>query len=165
MLTFAATLRASIERMSDHLARPDTRESLAAHLEAIGVRPGTFHLFGAPVDDAIVMDQRPERWAVFYTERGNEMSLSYHPDEASACADLLARVTDEPQVFFDLVAGPAPALEADSLFDEWLAERGGARGDLRPADWMSDDVPWVSGACWRRYFVRITTIRRLSKAR
>ena len=107
------------------------------------------------------MDRRPEGWVVFYSERGGESSLRVHDDEASACADLLARVTGEEHVFFELVAGPAPADEADEAFGAWLRERGTSRESLAPTDWKCDDVPWVQGPYWRRYFMRITETRRL----
>ena len=130
------------------------------HLQALGVREGAFHL-GAHLEDAMVMDRRPQGWVVFYSERGGEFSLNIHDDEASACADLLERVTGEEHVFFDLVAGPAPANEADEAFDAWLRERGASRESLASTDWKFDDVPWVPGPYWRRYFMRITEIRRL----
>jgi hypothetical protein len=148
--------------VADDLGKPETRDALAARLEALGVREGTYNLFGAHLDDAIVMDRRPEDWVVFYSERGGEYSLTVHDDEASACADLLTRVTREEHVFFALVAGPAPADEADEAFDVWLRERGTSRRALASTDWKVDDVPWVPGPYWRRYFVRVTEIRRLS---
>jgi hypothetical protein len=83
--------------------------------------------------------------------------------EADACADLLARVTAEEHVFFDLIAGPAPAAIADEAFDAWLDSRGVTREDLDPIDWKFDDVPWVRGPYWRGYFVRITAARRLAQ--
>lgn len=151
--------------MSNDPAVPRNRDALAAHLDDMGVREGTYHLFGAHLDDAIVMDQRPEGWVVFYSERGGEHSLSVHSDEAGACADLLSRLVGDTHVFFELVAGPAPAAEADAAFDEWLRQRGMTRGDLSVSEWKYDDVPWVSGPSWRRYFVRITAIRRLRATR
>lgn len=147
----------------DHVAEPETREALAAHLGALGVREDSYHLFGAHLDDAMVMDRRPEGWVVFYSERGGEFSLSVHEHEADACADLLARVTSEEHVFFDLVAGPAPAAIADEAFDAWLNSRGVTREGLDPTDWKFDDVPWFPGPYWRRYFVRITAARRLAQ--
>lgn len=149
--------------MSPDQAGPTSREALAAHLHEIGVREGTYHLFGAHLNDAIVMDRRPEGWVVFYSERGGESSLAVHGDEASACADLHARVTGEEHVFFELVAGPAPADEADAAFDAWLRARGTTREALAPAVWKFDDVPWVPGPYWRRYFVRITESRRMHR--
>ena len=141
---------------------PTSRAALAEHLDAVGVRQGTYHLFGAHLDDAMVMDRRLDGWVVFYSERGGESSLTVHHDEASACRALLGRLTSEDHVFFGLVAGPAPAADADEAFDAWLHRRGIHREDFAPTDWKSDDVPWVEGPYWRRYFVRVTTIRRLS---
>lgn len=147
--------------MTHDQGQPASRDELAVHLEALGVREGTYHLFGAHLDDAMVMDRRPEGWVVFYSERGREFTLAVHDHEASACVDLLQRVTGEEHVFFELVAGPAPADEADAAFDAWLAERGTSRESLASTDWKVDDAPWVPGPYWRRYFMRITEIRRL----
>ena len=145
----------------DDAVGPQSREALADELEALGVREGAYHLFGAHLDDGIVMDKRAEGWVVFYSERGGEYSLKVHRDEAGACGDLLTRVRSEPHVFFDLVAGPAPAVEADAAFDGWLTQRGVTHASLAATDWKYDDVPWVPGPYWRRYFVRIAAIRRL----
>jgi hypothetical protein len=142
---------------------PRDRQALAKVLDEMGVREGTYHLFGAHLDDAMVMDRRPEGWVVFYTERGSEFGIATHAVEARACADLLARVTAEEHVFFERVAGPAPADEADEAFGDWLNERGVTAAELSPSDWKSDDVPWVDGAYWRRYFVRIQAIRSLEQ--
>jgi hypothetical protein len=147
--------------VTEQPAVPTNRDALADHLDALGVREGTYHLFGAHLDDAVVMDRRPEGWAVFYSERGGESSLTIHHDEASACADLLDRLVREQHVFFDLVAGPAPADDADQAFDTWLRDQGIDRESLAPSDWKADDVPWLSGPYWRRYFVRISKIRSL----
>jgi hypothetical protein len=147
--------------VTDQGAQPTTRAALAEHLDAFGVRESAYALFGAHRDGATVMDRRPEGWVVFYTEKGLEFGLVVHEDEASACADLLAQVVREEHSFFDLVAGPAPAREADEAFDAWLRKRGIAREDLAPTEWKYDNVPWTDGPYWRRYFVRITTIRRL----
>ncbi|KRF24802.1 hypothetical protein [Phycicoccus sp. Soil803] len=147
--------------MADDMANPTNRNTLAAHLESLGVRDNAYHLHVAHVDDAFVMDQRPEGWVVFYSERGGEASLTTHSDEASACAELLARVTSAEHAFFEMVAGPAPAAEADAAFDAWLEHRGAVRATLQSAEWKFDDVPWASGPYWRRYFVRVAAIRRL----
>jgi hypothetical protein len=142
--------------------RPDTRAGLLAHLQGLGVREDTYSLFGAHLDDALVMDQRCEGWVVFYSERGGESALAVHRSEAAACADLLSRLTSDDHVFFDLVAGPAPPAEADASFEDWLRRRGVTRDDLDADDWKLDDVPWLQGPYWRRYFVRITAIRQLA---
>jgi hypothetical protein len=121
--------------------------------------PGEYHLYGAHLDDAMIMDHRPGGWVVFYSERGGEYSAHTHETEAEACADLLQRVTGNDHAFFQLVAGPAPASDADRAFDVWLRERGATRGLLAAEDWKYDDVPCVPGPYWRRYFVRITAAR------
>lgn len=140
---------------------PETRDDLASYLDELGVNPAAFHLFGAHVDDAFVLDHRPQGWVVFYSERGGETIVSTHPDEAAACADLLAHLVANDHVFFTLVAGPAPASQADAEFAQWLHQRGATSDDLDPSDWKTDDVPWKPGPYWRRYFVRTLTIRRL----
>lgn len=141
---------------------PKTREELAAHLEELGLRSGTYDLYGHHPDDAIVMDRRRRHWVVFYTERGKEFSTKKFKDEASACADLLERVLASDHVYFDLVVGPAPAEAADAAFDDWLSAHGTSREELSAADWKQDDVPWREDERWRRYFLRITTARRLT---
>lgn len=143
---------------------PRNREELASLLDAMGVRHGTYDLSGMHREDAIVMDRRSDGWVVFYSERGGEASLTTHAEEASACVDVLERLSGDEQVFFDLVVGPSPAAEADAAFDAWLDRRGASRSTLAPADWKFDDVPWVSGPYWRRYFLRITALRRLTAA-
>ena len=146
--------------MCEEVAAPRTRSQLADHLDAIGVRPDTYDLYGAHLDDGFVMDHRPEGWVVLYSERGSEFSAQLHRQEADACADLLAKVTANEHVFFQLVAGPAPVDEADKAFESWLSLRGMKCEDLSGTDWKYDDVPWVNGPYWRRYFVRTTAMRR-----
>lgn len=149
--------------MSDG-ALPRTRNALADHLNELGVSDNSYHLYGTHLDDVIVMDHRPEGWVVFYSERGGESALKLHTTEADACADLLDRRTRDEHVYFTLVAGPAPASEADAAFDSWLAERRASRASLLADDWKFDDVPWVAGPLWRRYFVRTTVVRLLDQA-
>lgn len=149
--------------MSDG-AKPRTRTALADHLNELGVSENSYHLYGMHLDDAIVMDQRTEGWVVFYSERGGEPALKVHSTEADACADLLDRRIRDDFIFFTLVAGPAPTGAAEAAFDSWLAERGTNRASFVPNDWKFDDVPWVRGPLWRRYFVRTTAIRLLDRA-
>lgn len=145
-------------------AIPRSRTALADHLNELGIREDTYHLYGTHLGDAIVMDHRPEGWVVFYSERGGESALRLHSTEADACADLLDRLVRDEHVFFALVAGPAPVTEADTAFDSWLAARAANRASLVANDWRFDDVPWVAGPLWRRYFVRTTAIRLLDRA-
>ena len=119
-------------------------------------------MFGAHLDDAMVMDKRPQGWVVFYSERGGEYSLAAYESEADACAEILDRVTRDERVVFELVAGPAPAAEADEAFGAWLNRHGTTLRDIDASDWKTDEVPWAAGPYWRRYFVRITAARRLA---
>ena len=132
------------------------------YLEEIGVQRHTYDLFGGrPRDNERVLDYRDGRWIVVFTERGSERGGSWFEDEADACAALLAEVTKYDHAYLQLLAGPAPTVEADRAFDDWLAALGMTRDDLGADDWKSDDVPWVNGPLWRRYFVRGLTVRRL----
>jgi hypothetical protein len=145
----------------EYVGPPLTRQSLAALLDAEGVAERAYSLYGSHKEDAIVLDNRPGGWVVFYTERGGEFDLKTYERESDACLDLLIRVLKDEHNRFDLVAGPAPPSEADSKFDRWLADRGLSRSDLAEADWKSQDSPWYSGEPdYRRYWVRITRIRR-----
>jgi hypothetical protein len=78
--------------------RPITRETLGELLVHTGVPPGSYHLYGAHIDDALVIDHRPEGWVVFYSERGAEFDLRLHHSEDSACRDLLARLRRVPKL-------------------------------------------------------------------
>lgn len=71
---------------------PLTREALAHLLDRARVPGNTYHLYGAHLNDAFVMDHRPEGWVVFYSERGGEWSLRAHASEDLACHDLLVRL-------------------------------------------------------------------------
>jgi len=142
---------------------PATRADLEAHLVTLGIRRGTYELFGAHAGGAIVLDHRAHGWVVFYSDRANESDLATFADEAEACAELLARVVSDEHTFFDLVAGPAPKVYADRAFDTWLATRGTSRSQIAPTDWKCNEVPWVEGPRCRRYYVRITTKRQLEQ--
>jgi hypothetical protein len=48
------------------------RESLVELLDRMGVPGDAYHLFGAHLNDAVVIDHRPDGWVVFYSERGAE---------------------------------------------------------------------------------------------
>jgi hypothetical protein len=135
---------------------PEDRDALAQVLAREGVSERAYHLYGAHVSDAVVMDNRPEGWVVFYTERGDESSLRVHATEAGACQDLLERVLPIEHARFELVAGPAPAPQAEAEFWAWLAAQGLSRDGLADVDYKRDEVPWASGEPnYLRYFVRI----------
>ncbi len=148
--------------MNQRRYAPRTRLALALYLDALGVSPNRYSVGGRPYpDDSLVLDNRPEGWVVFYTERGRETPLAVYENEADACVDLLSRVSYDRYSLCRLIAGPAPKSEADEAFDDWLRDFGVTRDDLPLDDWMYDDVPWVEGPYWRRYFIRTTTARRL----
>lgn len=149
--------------MREYVGPPLTRESLAALLDREGIHECAYSLYGSHTSDAFVMDQRPQGWVVFYSERGEECGLRLHPDEAGACLDLLQRVWDDEPNRFAVVAGPAPPDQADQEFGRWLHGHGLTRRDLADADWRMDDSPWEAGQPhFRRYWVRITRIRATS---
>ena len=50
------------------------------------------NLFGAHINDMVVIDHIPQGWVVFYSERGSESRLRLHATEDAACRDLLARL-------------------------------------------------------------------------
>lgn len=141
------------------MTAPRTREELARHLDELGVNPIEYDLHGGG-DNAHGMDRTPEGWVVYFSERGKRSGETVHADEADAVADLLGRVTRSDHAFRELVAGPAPAEQADAQFAAWLAERGITVEDLGPDGWMSDDIPWLQGEPGRRHFVRIAAARR-----
>lgn len=84
--------RGTISLVTVRRAQPSSREVLVTYLDELGVRQGTYNLFGAHyLDDAVVLELRLEGWVVFYSERGGGCALSVHREEADACADSLAR--------------------------------------------------------------------------
>ena len=72
---------------------PLSREETAALLQSRGTPRDAFHLYGAHVDDAVVLDHRADGWVVFYSERGSESRLRRHATEDAACRDVLARLS------------------------------------------------------------------------
>jgi len=71
---------------------PLTRQTLVGLLVHTGIQPDSYHLYGAHLNDALVIDHRPEGWVVHYSERGAEFDLRLHHSEDSASRDLLARL-------------------------------------------------------------------------
>lgn len=82
--------------MVEYVAGPPSREALAALLDRERFRPTAYHLYGAHLDDAIILDQRSDGWVVFYSERGGEYDLRVHATEAEACDDALTRLWRDP---------------------------------------------------------------------
>lgn len=135
---------------------PLNRHRLAERLREEGMAERAYSLDGEHKEDAIVIDNRPVGWVVFYSERGGEHVLGTYSNEADACADLLCRVLEEDWNRFELVAGPALATEADLAFDQWLDDHGLSRESLVETDWRRQDSPWKRDEPdYRRYWVRI----------
>ncbi len=141
---------------------PRTRLALAAYLDALGLSPNKFSVYGdTSGGDSYVLDERAEGWVVSFAERGRKDPIAVYENEADACADMLSRVSKDLYGLCHRIAGPAPKSEADEAFDDWLRDFGVTRDDLRPEEWFYDDVQ-VEGPYWRRqYFIRKTTARRL----
>ena len=73
--------------MHDYVGPPLNRQRLGSVLAANGVADRAYHLYGAHQEDALVLDQRPQGWVIFYSERGGENILSTHASEDEACLD------------------------------------------------------------------------------
>lgn len=69
-----------------------TRERLPDLISEAGKNVAAVSLYGAHDHDRLVIDNRPDGWVVFYTERGGEFDLRSHVSEHEACRDLLERL-------------------------------------------------------------------------
>jgi hypothetical protein len=71
-----------------------TCERLAALLDSEGYPPASYGLGrrGKYADQAVVLDRWGKLWVVYYTERGEKLSIRKHVSEDAACRDLLARL-------------------------------------------------------------------------
>jgi hypothetical protein len=146
--------------MHDYVGPPLDRQRLASVLTANGVSERAYHLYGAHQHDALVVDQRPQGWIIFYSERGGEDILATHASEDEACLDLLNRLLDDQWNRFELVAGPALPAEADAEFVAWLHAHGLTQEDLGDEDLKVQDSPWKAGEPdYRRYFIHSRRIR------
>jgi hypothetical protein len=147
-------LRCDYEVVFEYVGPPLTRARLAEVLAANNVSERAYDLSGAHKHDAVVLDDRPEGWVVFYSERGGENVLARYETEADACSDLLTRLLRDEHNRFDLVAGPAPPDDADAAFASWLDDHDLTLGDLARDELRMQDSPWVAGQPdYRRYFV------------
>ena len=72
-----------------------TREVLAEILETRGVGDDRYHLYGAHLDQAVVMDHRGSEWVVFFSDRGVESGLRYFGNEQAACQFVLELFEEE----------------------------------------------------------------------
>jgi hypothetical protein len=72
------------------------RERLRHLLDEERVDPRSYNLEGSHGDEAYVLAVRPGGWAVFYAERGREVSREDFDTEDEACHELLLRVLRDP---------------------------------------------------------------------
>lgn len=73
-----------------------TRSELAAYLSAHGFHPSTFSLSDPNADEAYVLAPHGRGWTVYYNERNRRLHERHFPDEAAACAHLLALLEKDP---------------------------------------------------------------------
>lgn len=150
------------EAMYEYVGPPLNRQRLADVLAANGVAERAYDLYGAHKHDALVLDHRPEGWIVFYSERGSEDILARYHTEAEACLDILNRLLADEHNRYELVAGPAPAEEADAAFNAWLQNHGLTWADLSESDFIRNDAPWKVGEPdYRRYLIHRKSVARL----
>lgn len=69
-----------------------TREWLQRALEKRGVPAEQFDLYGASVNDRIVLDHQGSSWLVFYFERGSRYDERRFASEHEACTDVMNRL-------------------------------------------------------------------------
>lgn len=67
-------------------------ESLRDALEAAGIPADAYCLSGGLPNEQMCIEQRDDRWRVYYSERGLRSGLREFDSEAEACAYLLAEV-------------------------------------------------------------------------
>ena len=91
------------------------RDSLRALLKREGIRDAAYCLDGGHPNDKVVLDERPQGWAVYYSERGEETALKSFASESQAC-----------QYLFDLIIRDAAAY--DGSFDTDWARHGSQTG-------------------------------------
>jgi hypothetical protein len=77
-----------------------TREQLAQRLDELGVRSGSYSLYGTGAQaEGFCMDQLPfGRWVVYFAERGSRGSERVFHDEGEACEDLFRRLKEDGAV-------------------------------------------------------------------
>jgi len=70
-----------------------TRTELKEWLEQEKVDPKAYHLDGQPEEDTYTLRHLSDgRWAVFYTERGQEVDPKVFDGEHRACVELLYKL-------------------------------------------------------------------------
>lgn len=68
------------------------RAELATRLRSEQVRPDSYDLTAAGMDEAYVLRPTASGWEVFYAERGHETARETFTSESAACEHLLALI-------------------------------------------------------------------------
>ena len=67
-------------------------DEVAEYLTVKGVRPSIFAIDTVAADDAVILyREAPDRWSVFYIERGMRRGEKVYSSEEEACCDLVER--------------------------------------------------------------------------
>ncbi|MDP9067935.1 MAG: hypothetical protein M3N53_06280 [Actinomycetota bacterium] len=72
------------------------REELKQRLDEAGVRPESYHLYGAHMSERYVLLEQGQQWSVFYSERGLETGKRTFDSESEACKYLFGLLTGDP---------------------------------------------------------------------
>jgi hypothetical protein len=143
-----------------HHALVVNRDQLRELLDREGVNPAAYSLEGGHPPETYVLDSRPGRWAVYYSERGLEQGFREFVTEHEACESLLDELRHDETTHFHLVVGPLPPSEADAEFDRWRDEHQLGEESLSPEDVRIDNPVLRPGESVRRYWVRGTKLPR-----
>ncbi len=72
---------------------------LRAKLNELDVRPDAYSLTGSSYDECyVISNDEPEKWSVYYRERGLRTSCKTFSSEDEACKDLLETLKNDPTV-------------------------------------------------------------------
>jgi len=67
-------------------------EEVAEYLAVKGVRPSIYAIDTVSVNDAVILyREAPDRWSVFYIERGIRSDEKFYSSEDEACRDIVER--------------------------------------------------------------------------
>ncbi|MBR7838952.1 hypothetical protein KDL01_37135 [Actinospica durhamensis] len=90
-----------------------TKAELAAALAAAGVRPAAYSLDGGLPSERLCLEERPDSWAVYYSERGERTGETLYPTEAEACDAFYAQIMRSPST--------NPEIPPDPVYD-WMRD-------------------------------------------
>lgn len=64
-----------------------------------GIREDVYTLYGGHPSERFVLSQEGQKWAVFYSERGEEVGRREFQSEEEACLYFLERLLQDPLVY------------------------------------------------------------------